>query len=49
MGLPYQMIEAKGPWFENTIKTKFDIDALKIADANDLNYVIKAIELTKKN
>ena len=48
MGLPYQMIEAKGPWFENTIKTKFDIDALKIADANDLNYVIKASELTKK-
>jgi len=48
MGLPYQMIEAKGPWFENTIKTKFDVDALKIADANDLNYVIKAIELTKK-
>ena len=48
MGLPYQMIEAKGPWFENTIKTKFDIDALKVADANDLNYVIKAIELTKK-
>ena len=48
MGLPYQMFEAKGPWFENTIKTKFDIDALKIADANDLNYVIKAIELTKK-
>jgi uroporphyrinogen decarboxylase len=48
MGLPYQMIESKGPWFENTIKTKFDVDALKIADANDLNYVIKAIELTKK-
>jgi len=48
MGLPYQMIEAKGPWFENTIKTKFDVDALKVADANDLNYVIKAIELTKK-
>jgi uroporphyrinogen decarboxylase len=48
MGLPYQMIESKGPWFENTIKTKFDIDALKVADANDLNYVIKAIELTKK-
>jgi uroporphyrinogen decarboxylase len=48
MGLPYQMIDAKGPWFENTIKTKFDVDALKVADANDLNYVIKAIELTKK-
>src|SRR5687767_15972129 len=29
MGLPYQMIEAKGPWFENTIKNKTDIDKLK--------------------
>ncbi len=48
MGLPYQMIEAKGPHFEKTIKTQSDIDALRIADANDLNYVIKAIELSKK-
>lgn len=48
MGLPYQMIEAKGPHFEKTIKTQADIDALRIADANDLNYVIKAIELSKK-
>ena len=22
MGLPYQMIEQKGPWFENTIRTE---------------------------
>lgn len=48
MGLPYQMIEAKGPWFENTVKTKADVDNLRIAEAQDLNYVIKAIELTKK-
>ena len=48
MGLPYQMIESKGPHFEKTIKTQADIDALRIADANDLNYVIKAIELSKK-
>ncbi len=48
MGLPYQMIEAKGPFFEKTIKTQADIDALHIADANDLNYVIKAIDLSKK-
>lgn len=48
MGLPYQMIEAKGPWFENTIKTQADVDKLVVADANDLSYVIKAIELTKK-
>jgi len=48
MGLPYQMIEAKGPYFEKTIKYKADIDSLHIANANDLNYVIKAIELSKK-
>lgn len=49
MGLPYQMIEAKGPWFENTIKSQADINNLKIADGNDLHYVIEAIKLTKKN
>ena len=49
MGLPYQMIEAKGPWFEKTIKTKNDIDGLKIADAGDLDYVMKALQLTKQN
>src|SRR6185369_3381933 len=48
MGLPYQMIEAKGPWFEKTIKTKTDIDALRVAQAGDLDYVMKALQLTKK-
>lgn len=49
MGLPYQMIEAKGPWFEKTIKSKADIDALHIADAGDLDYVMQALALTKKH
>jgi uroporphyrinogen decarboxylase len=48
MGLPYQMIEAKGPWFERTIKTQNDIDQLHIADENDLHYVMEALKLTKK-
>ncbi len=48
MGLPYQMIEAKGPWFEKTIQSKQDVDTLKIADGNDLHYVLKALQLTKK-
>jgi uroporphyrinogen decarboxylase len=48
MGLPYQMIEAKGPWFENTIKNKSDIEKLRIANASDLDYVMKALRLTKK-
>jgi len=48
MGLPYQMIEAKGPWFENTVKNKSDVDKLKIAEAADLDYVMQALKLTKK-
>jgi uroporphyrinogen decarboxylase len=48
MGLPYQMIEAKGPWFENTIKNKADVDRLRIAEADDLDYVMQALKLTKK-
>lgn len=48
MGLPYQMIESKGPWFEKTIKLESDIKELRIAEAENLNYVLDAIRLTKK-
>lgn len=47
MGLAYEMIEAKGPFFPKTIRQKSDIDALKIADAGDLAYVTDAIKLSK--
>lgn len=50
MGLPYEMIEKKGPWFPKTVRTEADLKKLRVADgANDLSYVIKAIEITKKN
>ncbi|MFH1005274.1 MAG: uroporphyrinogen decarboxylase [Bacteroidota bacterium] len=48
MGLPYQMIETKGPYFEKTIQTKNDIDKLRITSGEELNYVIDAILLAKK-
>lgn len=48
MGLPYQMIEAKGPWFEKTVQSLEDINQLRVAQADDLHYVIDAIKLTKK-
>ena len=48
MGLTYQIVEEKGPWFDKTIKSKDDIDKLKIAEAHDLQYVMDAISLTKK-
>ncbi|MBK9285784.1 MAG: uroporphyrinogen decarboxylase [Sphingobacteriaceae bacterium] len=48
MGLPYEMKEAVGPRFEKTIKTKKDIEELRIAEAGDLDYVMQALKLTKK-
>lgn len=47
MGLPYQMVESKGPWFEKTIKNAQDIQNLKVAQGDDLHYVLDAIKLTK--
>jgi uroporphyrinogen decarboxylase len=48
MGLPYQMIEAKGPWFEKTIATQQDVDNLLVTDGSNLQYVYDAIRLAKK-
>src|SRR5437868_10071476 len=48
MGLSYEMIENRGPWFEKTIQTKKDIDQLRIAEKGDLHYVMNAISTTKK-
>ncbi len=48
MGLPYQMIEAKGPYFEKTIKTKSDLDKLHVASGEELIYVTDAIKLAKR-
>jgi len=49
MGLPYEMIEKKGPNFPETIKSKADVEKLKVANVEEsLSYVTKAIEITKK-
>jgi len=50
MGLPYEMVEKKGPLFPNTITTKNDINHLISgrAAAADLQYVYDAIEITVK-
>lgn len=48
MGLPYQMVEKRGPWFDRTISTAADIDRLKVADASDVQYTVDAVALTKK-
>jgi len=48
MGLPYQMIEAKGPYFENTINTEADLKKLHIATIQDYGYMPESIEVTMK-
>lgn len=48
MGLPYEMIESKGPNFPKTIQTKSDVDNIVVAPEENLEYVFEAIRLTKK-
>ncbi len=50
MGLTYEMVEKKGPWFPNTIQTVSDIDRLISGEkaAKDLEYVFEALRITKK-
>ncbi len=50
MGLEYQMIEQKGPWFEKTIKSEADLHLAEVDfDIEDrLGYVLEAIKLTNK-
>lgn len=48
MGLPYEMVEKKGPWFPNTVKNVQDLNKLRIANGEeDLAYVMEAIRIVK--
>lgn len=51
MGLEYQMIEQKGPWFEKTVKSEEDLKLVEDSfDVEDrLGYVLEAIKLTNKD
>ena len=50
MGLEYQMIEQKGPWFEKTIRSEADLRYAETDfDIEDrLGYVLEAIRITNK-
>ena len=48
MGLEYEMIEKKGPFFSKTISNINDINALNVSNVEDqLSYVFEAIKITK--
>lgn len=50
MGLPYELIEKKGPRFPDTIKSIEDVNKLIAGEeaAERLGYVYKALEITKE-
>ena len=49
MGLEVQLIESKGPILPDPIKTKNDLDRIRVADVNEtLHYVFDAIKLIKR-
>ncbi|HAA14863.1 MAG TPA: uroporphyrinogen decarboxylase [Cytophagales bacterium] len=49
MGLPYELVEKKGPLFPNPLQGPNDLDRVKVADVeSDLGYVLEAIRITKR-
>lgn len=50
MGLEYQMIEKRGPWFEETIRSAAEFNKIDVDfDVSDrLGYVLDAIKITNK-
>jgi uroporphyrinogen decarboxylase len=49
MGMPFDMVETKGPVFHKPIRTENDVNNLRQIDPiKDLRYVIDAISLTKR-
>lgn len=49
MGLPYEMVELRGPNFPETVQSAKDVEKLRVADPHEhLGYVLEAIKITKK-
>jgi uroporphyrinogen decarboxylase len=48
MGLPYEMVKGKGPFFPKVITSEADLKQLHIADGSELTYVYDAIAETRK-
>ncbi len=49
MGLPYEMIEAKGPYFPNRVLTDADLAKIQVPEPEEkLAYVLDALDIVKK-
>ena len=50
MGMHLEMVESRGPLLHNPIRTKEQVDALKVVDPQKhLRYVMDALEMTKRS
>jgi len=48
MGLEYQMIPKKGPFFPETLQSETDLEKIRVSDGSELQYVYDAISITRK-
>ena len=49
MGLEVQLVESKGPWLPDPIKTKHDLNRIRVPEITEtLGYVLDAIKLIKQ-
>ncbi len=48
MGLNYEMEEKRGPVFPKRIERMEDLKSIHVCEADELNYVLEAIRLTKR-
>lgn len=49
MGLPFTMVESEGPRFPSPVRTRADVEALRVTDPErSLRYVMDALELAKR-
>lgn len=49
MGLPYEMVEARGPLFPDVVRSAADVARLRVADPHEhLGYVLEALRVTKR-
>lgn len=50
MGLPYEMVEKRGPHFPNTVREEKDLQQLRVANPEEsLSYVTDAIKMVKND
>jgi uroporphyrinogen decarboxylase len=49
MGLTYEMVEARGPFFPEVVKNAADVEKLRVANPEEhLGYVLEALRITKR-